>query len=95
MILGVSMRIKEGFIKKPILDDIVVVATGEAGKDFEGLVRLNETASFIWDEVAEGKSLDEITADMVARYEVDEAQARKDAGSIINEMKQNGFFAED
>lgn len=89
------MRIKDGFIKKQILDDMVVVATGEAGKDFEGLVRLNETASFIWDEVSLGKSLDEITKDMVDRYEVDEDQARQDASGVIEEMKKNGFFAED
>ena len=89
------MRIKDGFIKKPILDDIVVVATGEAGKDFEGLVRLNETASFIWDEAAEGKDIDEITKDMLERYDVDEAQARNDAQNVIDEMKSHGFFAED
>ena len=89
------MRIKDGFIKKQILDDMVVVATGEAGKDFEGLVRLNETASFIWDEVSQGKSLDQITKDMVDRYEVDEDQARQDASGVIEEMKKNGFFAED
>lgn len=89
------MRIKDGFIKKQILDDMVVVATGEAGKDFEGLVRLNETASFIWDEVSQGRSLDQITKDMVDRYEVDEDQARQDASGVIEEMKKNGFFAED
>ena len=92
---GSIMRIKDGFIKKPILDDIVVVATGEAGKDFEGLVRLNETASFIWDEVTEGKEIDQITKDMCQRYEVSEDQAKNDALSIISKMKEQGFFVDE
>lgn len=89
------MRIREGFIKKPIMDEIVVVPTGEASETFEGMIKLNETGSLIWDLVSEGKSLDEIAKHMADKYDVDFEEAKSDAKEIIDQMTDQGFFVED
>ena len=89
------MKIKEGFVKKPIMDEIVVVPTGAASEKFEGLIKLNETASFIWDEVEAGKTVDEIVAEMTERYDVDQDIAKADLLEVIEQMKEKGFFIEE
>lgn len=40
------MKIKNGFILRNVSDAYVVVAVGEAAKDFNGMITLNETGAF-------------------------------------------------
>lgn len=42
------MRIKDGFVMRDVAGQAVVIATGEASKDFHGMVKLNETGAVIW-----------------------------------------------
>ena len=86
------MKIKEGFILRKVGTDHVVVAVGEASKAFHGMIKLNETAAFIWQLVEQGLELDEITAKMTETYDVDEETARHSAASLIEKMKENGVL---
>lgn len=40
------MRVKDGFILRKVGRQFVVAATGEASKNFNGMLRLNEEAAF-------------------------------------------------
>ena len=40
------MRVKQGFILRKVGQQYVVAATGEASKNFNGMIRLNEEAAF-------------------------------------------------
>ena len=37
------MRIKEGFVLREVAGQAMVIATGEASKEFHGMVKLNES----------------------------------------------------
>lgn len=89
------MKIKEGFVKKPIMDDIVVVPTGQAAENFEGLIKLNETASLIWDEIDAGKDVEQIIETMTEKYDVSYDEAKEDVNTIIDQMKEKGFFIDE
>ena len=45
------MKIKEGFIIKKILDDILVFPVGENTIDCRYVLKLNETSEFLWNEL--------------------------------------------
>ena len=47
------MKIKNGFILRNVSDAYVVVAVGEAAKDFNGMITLNETGAFLWKTLAD------------------------------------------
>ena len=47
------MKIKDGFVLRQVAGQGVVIATGEASKEFSGMVKLNGTGSFIWERVAD------------------------------------------
>ena len=47
------MKIKNGFILRNFSDAYVVVAVGEAAKDFNGMITLNETGAFLWKTLAD------------------------------------------
>ena len=42
------MKIRSGFILREVLGSPMVVATGDAARNFHGMIKLNETAGFIW-----------------------------------------------
>ena len=86
------MKIQDGFILRKVGTDHVVVAVGEASKSFRGMIRLNDTAAFLWEQIAAGLELDEIVAKMIEVYDVDEETARNSAADFIGTMKENGIL---
>lgn len=48
------MRIKQGFVMRDVAGQAVVIATGDASRDFHGMVKLNQTAAVVWHGVEEG-----------------------------------------
>lgn len=45
-----KIKIKEGFLLRKVAGDHVVVPVGEAGKVFHGMIRLNDTGAFLWEQ---------------------------------------------
>lgn len=86
------MKIKEGFIKKPLMNEVVVVPTGAAAENFSGMVKLNQTASLVWDLVDEGKTAEEIADVLTSKFSVSKEEALADVESIIKQMTDAGFF---
>ena len=50
------MKLKSGIVIEKTGDEYVAVATGEAAKSFNGIIRNNKTANFIFEQLKEEKS---------------------------------------
>ena len=50
------MKLKSGIVIEKAGDEYVAVATGEAAKSFNGIIRNNKTANFIFEQLKEEKS---------------------------------------
>ena len=82
------MKIKSGFVAKEIAGQYVVVALGSASKIFNGIIKLNESAKFIWDKLSVGAEKNDIVDALLEEYEgVDRATAERDVDTFINELK--------
>ncbi len=89
------MQIKQGFVLREVAGQYMIIATGEASKNFHGMIKLNESGKDVWMGVKEGLSVDEIVYMMMRKYEdANEEMIRKDVEKIINVMKQHGFLKE-
>ncbi|PLS31401.1 coenzyme PQQ synthesis protein [Bifidobacterium margollesii] len=88
------MRIKDGFVLREVAGQGVVIATGEASENFHGMIRLNATGELIWKALTDGKTEDGIVAELTARFDVSESQARADVADFIRQMSDNGFLVE-
>ena len=86
------MKIKDGFMLRRFGDDSVVVAVGEGAEEFNRLITLNEVGSFIYKQLSEEKSFDELVAAVVDTYEVDEAVARADAEAFVSNLDKAGLL---
>ena len=85
------MKIKEGFVIRKVMGNHVVIATGEQSKTFHGMVKLNNTAAEIWEQIANGLSEDEIVKAMLESYDIDEETLRQDVKKTIETLIEQGF----
>lgn len=79
------MRIKDGYIMKKLGSGYVVVTVGQASKDFNGLIRLDEPGAWLWKSIQDGAdSREKLVAKMLERYEnLDEPTARQDLDEFL------------
>ena len=82
------MKIKNGFVVKSIAGQNVVMSLGEASKIFNGIIKLNDSAKFIWDMLAKGSDRDEIVDALSIEYQgVDRATLERDVDALIDTLK--------
>ncbi len=82
------MKIKNGFLLRRVGEQNVVVAVGEESRDFNGIIRLNDTGRFLWEKLQGDISEDGLVSAMLLEYDIDEATARNDAIDFINTLKE-------
>ena len=80
------MKTHPDFILRQIAGENILVPCGEAAKRLSGLINLNSTAAFIWQNLNDAKDLDELTARVMDNFEVDEETARRDVNGLTSEL---------
>ena len=82
------MRVKNGFILRKVGRQYVVAATGEASKNFNGMIRLNDEAAFAFGLLQEGVTEDGLVAALVEKYGGNEAGVRMDVANFLAKLKE-------
>ena len=82
------MKLSDAFLSHDDGDEKIVVSTGAA--KFSGLVRGNETASFIFTCLEQETTEDEIVAKMLAKYDAPEEIIRRDVKKIVSQLREIG-----
>ena len=80
------MKIKDGFILREVAGSYIVVAVGEAVKQFSGVINLNETGAFLWRELAKGTTEEDLKKALLNEYDVPEEVAQKDVKAFIENL---------
>ncbi len=88
------MRLKDGFILHEVGEEHMAVATGEAAKSFNGIIRNNETAAYIFELLQKETTEEEIVAAMCARYDAEEAVIAADVATIVARIREAGLLHE-
>lgn len=86
------MRIKNGFVLREVAGQIMVIATGEASKDFHGMIKLNGSGKIIWLGLQEGLTEGQIVERLQEQFEVDAEKAMQDTRAFLQQMEEMGFL---
>ncbi len=89
------MKIKDGFVLRRVLDEAIVIASGEASKSFHGMIKLNDSAADIWGWISENLSESEISAKLAEKYELTPEKAAEDTRAMIEQMLGAGIFEDE
>lgn len=70
----------------------MVIATGEASKDFHGMIKLNSTGKVIWIGLQEGLEENKIAERLQEQFDVDAEKALEDTRGFLKQMEEMGFL---
>ncbi|MBQ7380754.1 MAG: PqqD family protein [Clostridia bacterium] len=88
------MKIKNGFLLREVAGSYVVVATGALTKSFNGIIKLNETGSFLWKNMIASTDKEALISALTAEYDVDRALAEKDVEDFVKTLHDAGVIEE-
>lgn len=86
------MRIKEGYLLREVAGSHVAVPTGKATLDFSGVITLNETGAFLWKQLANDKTEQELIISLLEEYDTTEAKAITDIATFLTKLKAAGLI---
>ena len=80
-------EMKSKFVARNVGDELILVPlTGNVAQMNE-LFTLNETARFIWENISENSTVEDIEISMTEAFEIDNETARKDIESFILKLE--------
>ena len=84
------MKRSEEFLLQDVAGTLVVVPVGAAATAFRGMITLNSTGAYIWEQLKNEQTVESLTDAVVARYEVTREQAQQDVESFLEKLRDVG-----
>ena len=86
------MKLVEGFCTRKILDETIIVPTGEAARCLSGLIAVNETGEFLFRLLQTEQTMENLVAELLNEFEVDKETAEADVVAFVNTLKDNNML---
>ena len=88
------MKRSADFLLREVADTQVLVPLGQAMVNFPGLVTLNGTGVFIWQQLEQEQTIETLTQAMMDHYAVDKETAEKDVAAFVSKLIPIGAIVE-
>lgn len=86
------MKLIEGIVTDRLGEDYVAVATGKAAQHFVGLIRNNQTADYLMNQLMTEKTEQELVLALLDAYEVDEKTASAAVTKFVAQLREAGLL---
>lgn len=81
------------YIVKAIMDETVIIPTGNAIENFNGMISTNEVAGFIWQNIDGCESVEAMIELVLEEFDVDRKTASEDVTGFLKTLKELGMIA--
>lgn len=88
------MKIKNTFILRNVAGSNIVLPIGASSANFSGMLKLNETGVFLWENLKKEITEEDLVNAMLAEYNVASEQAREDVKEFLNTLRTAGVLEE-
>ena len=86
------MKVDKDFLLREIAGEYIIIPTGSAALEFNGLISVNEVGVSIWKMLQNDVTLDELVAGILAEYDVEESVAREDIMEFLDRQQSVGML---
>ena len=86
------MKINENFLLREVAGNTIVVPVGDAAERFSGMIKLNETAVFIWRALEDETDEAAVVDAMCAEYDIDKETAAADVARFVTTLRGAGIL---
>ena len=89
------MKLKYRFVIRDVAGKPVAVTIGADNAAFNGMVKLNDSAKFIFEKLnTEDVSIDELVAATVEKFGIDEATAKEAVEDFVAKLRAGNLIEE-
>ncbi len=89
------MKRNTDFMIRDIAGEVILVPTGVATQQFNGMITLNEVAAFIWKNLDEAESKETLVHKIMDEFEVDKETAMTDVEGFVGALYEHGLVLEE
>lgn len=82
------MKLKNGFVLRNVGGHSIVVPVGVQTVDFNCMITLNDTGAFLWEQLQEERTAQELTDALLGEYEVEPTVAAADVARFIEKLEE-------
>lgn len=86
------MKLVEGFCVRKIMDETIIIPTGEAARCLSGLIAVNETGEFLFQLLQKEQTTESLVAEMLNEFDVDKERAEADVKAFVHTLTENGML---
>ncbi len=89
------MKTKPGYLLRKVAGQHVVVPTGAAAVDFNGIITLNGSGALLWETLAKGASRAELILMLLETYVVEPETAAQDVEDFLTKLRENELLLDE
>ena len=82
------MIIKKELLKRDIAGETILIPVGKTVYDSNGMFALNELGSFLWDQIPNAQTEEDLLKAVLNEYEVTETVARQDIAEFLDKLRE-------
>lgn len=82
------MKINPNFVRRNVAGEMVIIPTGEAAQYFNGLITTNDVASFIWENLENCNTPEEMIQLVQNEFDADEKTIANDVTEFLNTLRE-------
>lgn len=90
-----DMKANPGFILRNVVDEYILMPTGDNIGKFNGTVLLNDVSALVWEKLQNPVSRDDLLKTILEEFEVEKAVAAADLDALLAKLKEYGVISED
>ena len=86
------MKARPGFVLRDVVGEKILMPTGDTIGQFNGTVLLNDIAAFVWQQLQNPVSRDDLLQAVLDEYEVEENVAAADLDNLLQTFEEYGVI---
>lgn len=87
------MKLKDGFVLRQVGGHWIVVPVGAQVIHFNCMITLNDTGAFLWQQLQNEHTAEELTEAMLQEYDVPREVAQADVAQFVEKLQQAELLA--
>lgn len=90
-----DMKAKSGFVLRNVVDEFILMPTGDNIGKFSGTVLLNEVSAFVWEKLQNPMSKEDLLKAILDEFEIDKATASADLDALLETLRRFNVIEDD
>ena len=86
------MKLNPDFIPRELMDDFLLLPSGQTALDFNGIITLNEMGRDIFQLLPQVEDEEALTQRLLEEYDVGEEELRADLSEFLSQLRERNIL---